>query len=96
MLSKNNGSINLLAGSYYVEQQQNKTKQKNNIYVYIYILYNPLPRKKNHGHVSLSSNQTGNKHSVCSLSGSQFMWQIYLYWPGPTGKIQYQNPVPKF
>ena len=46
-------------------------------------------------HVSLPSNQTGNKHFVCSLSGSQLMWQIYLYLPGPTGKsgtrIRYQN-----
>ena len=47
-------------------------------------------------HVSLPSNQSGNKQFVCSLSGSQSMWQINLYLPGPTGKIRYQNPVPKF
>ena len=39
----------------------------------------------------MMSNQTGNKHFVCSLSGSQLMWQIYLYLPGPSGKIWYQN-----
>ena len=49
-----------------------------------------------HTCVSLPSNQTGNKHFVCSLSASQLMWQIYLYLPGPTGKIRYQNPVPFF
>ena len=27
-------------------------------------------------YISLLSNQTGNKHFVCSLSGSQLMWQI--------------------
>ena len=42
-------------------------------------------------YVSLPSNQTESKHFVCSLSGSQLMWQRYLYLPGPTGKIQYQN-----
>ena len=46
-------------------------------------------------HVS-PSNQTRNKHFVCTLSGSQLMWQIYLYLSGPTGEIWYQNPVPKF
>ena len=40
---------------------------------------------------SLPLNQTGNKYFICSLSGSQVMWQIYLYLPGPTGKIRYQN-----
>ena len=44
---------------------------------------------------SLPSNQTGNKHFVYSLSGSQLLWQINLYLPGPTEKIRYQNPVPK-
>ena len=44
----------------------------------------------------LPSNQTGNKYFVCSLSGSQLMWQIYLYLPGPTGKIRYQNPDQNF
>ena len=39
-----------------------------------------------HAYVSLPSNQTGKKHFVCSLSGSQLMWQISLYLPGPTGK----------
>ena len=47
-------------------------------------------------HVALPSNQTGNKHFVCSLSGSQLMWQIYFYLPVPTGKILYQNPIPNF
>ena len=46
-------------------------------------------------YVSLPSNQTGNKQVVCSLSASQFMWQIFLFLPGPNGKIRYQNPVPK-
>ena len=40
-----------------------------------------------HMYVSLPSNQTGNKHFVCSLSVSQLMWQIYLYLSGPNGKI---------
>ena len=47
-------------------------------------------------HVSLPSNQTGNNHFVCNLSGSQLMWQINLDLPGPAGKTPYQNPVPKF
>ena len=34
------------------------------------------------------SNQIVNKYFVCRLSGSQLMWQIYLYLPGPTGKIR--------
>ena len=46
-------------------------------------------------HVSLPSNQIGNKHFVWSLSGSQLMWQICLYLPDQLGKschrIQYQN-----
>ena len=41
--------------------------------------------------VLIPSNQTRNKHFVCSLSGSQLMWQIYLYLLGPTWKIRYQN-----
>ena len=49
-----------------------------------------------HTYVSLPSNQTGNKHFVRSLSGSQLMWQICLYLPGQIGKIRHQNPVPKF
>ena len=44
-----------------------------------------------HTYVSLLSNQTGNKHFACSLSGSQLMKQIYLYLPGPNGK----NPAPE-
>ena len=47
-------------------------------------------------YVSLPSNQTGNKNFVCSLSGSQLMWQIYLYLPGSIGNFRYQNPIPKF
>ena len=39
--------------------------------------------------VQKTSNQTGNNHFVCSLSGSQLMLQICL--PGPTGRIRYQN-----
>ena len=46
--------------------------------------------------VSMLSNQTRNKQFVCSLSGSQLMWQIYLYLLGPTGKIQHLNLIPKF
>ena len=46
--------------------------------------------------VQQTYNQTENKHFVRSLSGSQLMWQIDLYLPGPTGKIRYQNPVPNF
>ena len=37
--------------------------------------------------VQQKSNQTGNKHFVCSLSGSQLMWQIYT---GKSG-TRYQN-----
>ena len=47
-------------------------------------------------YVSLPSNQTGNKHFVCSLSSFQLMWQIYLCLLRPNGKIRYRNPVPKF
>ena len=47
-----------------------------------------------HMYVSLPPNQTGNKHFVCSLSGSQLMWQMYLLFAGTNWentRIRYHN-----
>ena len=46
--------------------------------------------------VQQTSHQTGNRHLVNSLSGSQLMWQIYLYLPGILGKSGTRNRVQNF
>ena len=77
MLSNENGSTNTLAGSYYVDLKKKKKTD---------ILEIHLPRKKSHGYVSLPSNQTRNKHFVCSLSVAD----LFVF-----AGIDSENPVPE-